>query len=269
MHTPRVLSREYKVTLRTEAFDGAEDQLLKTASNFWREFTDTIEKTIEDKDGNLDRIVKSRTIRFYDTEEHLLNKNSYIFRERRDRKTAKREVTLKFRHLDRYISQDRNMKAAGFDEGRTKFEEDIKAPFVILYSFSTTREIRDSEDLKRMKDLAILFPDLRDKLDRYEGDDKIRRVNGFTAKEVVIGRAKFQIGKRPRVDSECALIFWYDDDSGKQKPLVGEFSFRYGRKDGEYERDTAYRSYRVFEMLQKLTSWVDLNSKTKTGFIYA
>jgi hypothetical protein len=161
------------------------------------------------------------------------------------------------------------MKAAGPDEGRTKFEEDIKAPFVILYSFSTTREIRDSEDLKRMKDLAILFPDLRDKLDRYEEDDKIRRVNGFTAKEVVIGRAKFQIGKRPRVDSECALIFWYDDDSGKQKPLVGEFSFRYGRKDGEYERDTAYRSYRVFEMLQKLTSWVDLNSKTKTGFIYA
>jgi hypothetical protein len=46
-----------------------------------------------------------------------------------------------------------------------------------------------------MKDLGMLFPDLPDKLDSYEEDEKIEVVKGVTAKELVIGGARFQIGK--------------------------------------------------------------------------
>jgi hypothetical protein len=155
------------------------------------------------------------------------------------------------------------------DLGKTKFEEDIKAPFVTLYSFSTTRGIEDSEKLNRMKDLAKLFPDLPRKLNSYEEDERIEVVNGFCAKELVIGGAGFQIGRKPRIDSECALILWYDHEGDEEKAVVEEFSFRYGNKDGKYKQDSAYRGYHVFEILQQnLTLWVDKDSKTKTAFFY-
>jgi hypothetical protein len=140
MNIERVLSREYKVILQAEAFEGGEKQLLKTAGDFWREFKRAVDKTIDDKDGNLDKIAKSRMIRFYDTKEHLLHRNSYLFHERREVGTEKSEVTLKFRHSDRYISQDRSMTPRDPDAGKTKFEEDIKPPFMILYSSQLPRE---------------------------------------------------------------------------------------------------------------------------------
>ena len=97
-----------------------------------------------------------------------------------------------------------------------------------------------------------MFPDPPDKLDSYEEDEKIEVVKDVTAKELVIGGARFQIGKRPRMYSECALILWYDNDGDLQKPVIVEFSFRYRSKDGEYKRNTAYRGYRV-TLQQELT----------------
>jgi hypothetical protein len=78
MNIERVLSREYKVMLRTKPFEGDKQELLKTAGQLWRDFKNAIDKAVGDKDGGLDTITKSRTIKFYDTGEHLLNKNSYI-----------------------------------------------------------------------------------------------------------------------------------------------------------------------------------------------
>ena len=268
MNIEKVISREYKVMLQPEVFAGGEQQLLDAASTFWHEFKRATDEAVGDKDGNLDRIADGRTIKFYDTKGHLLGNNSYIFRERQNIGTEKREVTLKFRHVDRYISQDRQMKAGDSDRGRTKFEEDIKPPFVTLYSFSTTQKIADGKKLNKMKDVELLYPGVRDSLDHYEEGEEIEIIRGFTARELAIAGAKFQISKKPRLNSECALIVWYDNEGDERKPVVVEFSFRYGNRDGEYKRDTAYRGYEVFQILQGgLTRWIDANSKTKTAFV--
>lgn len=256
--------------LRANAFDGGAQQSLEAASKFWHEFAEAIDKKVGDRDGDLRTIGNNRTIRFYDTSKRLLNKNSYIFRERKSVETQEREVTLKFRHRDRYFSQDRNMQAADPDRGKSKFEEDIKPVFETLFSFSTTQKISETKNLNRLKDVTLLYPGLPDKLDHCEEDEAIEIINGFTARELVIEGARFQIGKNPRVDSECALILWYDWDGDDRKPVVAEFSFKYGDRDGEYRGNPARRAYDVFQTLQeKLNLWIDADSKTKTAFVYS
>jgi hypothetical protein len=259
MSRERVVSREYKIILRADLFGGDEQQLLKAASNFWHELEQAIDQVVLDTDGDLEKVTYRRTIRFYDTDQDRLHRNNYIFRERRNH-AGEREVTLKFRHPDRYISQDRNMNAA---------EADIKPRFLTLYSFSTTQKIADTKNLNNMKDVARLYPDLPDRLDHYAEDEEIKMVRGLTPRELIITGASFQISKNPRLYSECALIVWHDNGGLEEQPVVVEFSFRYGNKEESYTRNMARRAHDVFQTLQeKLTSWIDPNSETKTAYVY-
>jgi hypothetical protein len=254
--------------LRANLFAGSEQHVQNSAGTLWAAFKHAIGKVAIDSEGDLENITKRRTIRFYDTKDKVLDKNSYIFRERCDLETGEREVTLKFRHLDRYVSQDRDMKGAS-GKGKTKFEEDIKPAFATLFSFSTTQTISETENLTRLKDLALLYPGLPGRLRHYDEEDKLEIINGFTAREIVVVGARFQIGKEPRLDSDCAVIAWYNHKSAAETPVVVEFSFKYGNKNGEYEREVAERCYRVFEiLLRDLTTWIDPNSRTKTAFVY-
>jgi hypothetical protein len=263
----KVISREYKVMLCKDLFAGDEQQLLKTANKFWDVFSQAINNIVSNVDGDLEEIADNRIIRFYDTEEHMLYKNDYIFRERQDTNTGEREVTLKFRHLDRYVAQDRNMES-GNTEGETKFEEDIKIPFSVLYSFSTTQKIFRNNNFNKLQDIAKLYPDLSYKLIHYREEEKIKTV-GLTIRELVIKGARFQIRNNPQLDSKCALIVWYDNNGDDQKPIAVEFSFKYGDENEGYTRKMAQRAYDVCQILQqKLTSWVDLKSDTKTAYIY-
>ncbi len=263
----KVISREYKVMLCNDLFAGDEQQLLKAASKFWDVFLQAINNIVSNVDGDLEEIADKRLIRFYDTDEHILYKNDYIFRERQDTNTGEREVTLKFRHLDRYVAQDRNMES-GNTEGETKFEEDIKIPFSVLYSFSTTQKIFSNNNFNKLQDIAKLYPDLSYKLIHYREEEKIKTV-GLTIRELVIKGARFQIRNNPQLDSKCALIVWYDNNGDDQKPIAVEFSFKYGDENEGYTRKMAQRAYDVCQILQqKLTSWVDLKSDTKTAYIY-
>src|SRR5262245_37834831 len=123
MPKPTVVSREYKVMLRAARFRGDEEALRRTTRAFWLEFRRAIGPVVIDSDGELDSIEKARLILFYDTAGHLLNENGYIFRERRGEPPGDREVTLKFRHPDGYVAQDRHV-GMGNAGGATKFEED-------------------------------------------------------------------------------------------------------------------------------------------------
>lgn len=269
MPEERVMSREYKIMLRADLFAGDGQQLLKAASEFWHNFKTVVDDIVIDADGDLDKITRKRTIKFYDTDKHRLRSNDYVFRERCDIDTGKREVTLKFRHPDRYISQGRNMDARDADRGKTKFEEDIKRPFLKLYSFSTKQKIPNTKNVNTMSDPVRLYPDLAEKLDHYEEDEEIKVVGDFTARELVITGGEFQISNHPKLESECALIVWYDNVRDDKKPVVVEFSFRYGNERGNYTRNMAQRAYDVFQIIQKkLKSWIDPKSKTKTAYLY-
>lgn len=264
-----VTSREYKVMLRPSAFDGGPQRCLEAASGFWNEFSAAIATTVRDREGDLRTMGRERMIRFYDTRARLLNEHRHIFRERLSTAQPEREVTLKFRHQDRYFCQDRNMRAAEADRGKTKFEEDIKPVFETLYSFSTTQQISGKKKLNKLKDVTLLYPGLAEQLDHYENDEEIEVIGGFTARELVVEGARFQIGKNPKLDSECGLILWYDLQGDDQKPVVAEFSFRYGNRNADFEGNAARRAYEVFQILQEsLKGWLDPDSKTKTAFVY-
>ncbi|MBE9076812.1 hypothetical protein IQ241_05800 [Romeria aff. gracilis LEGE 07310] len=267
MNREKITSREYKVILRKEHFVGDERQLLKASKAFWQSFKQVAVDIVLDSEGDLEKIVDRREIQLYDTKKQLFYNKNYIFRERYDVLTHKREVTLKFRHLDRYVSQDRDMKANNHSEKGYKFEEDIKSPFLVLYSFSSTQTIPIDENFSKVRDVLRLYPSLSDEFTNYNEDENIKSVGNIIL-EIVLKGAKFRIRKNPQLDCKCALIVWYakDDD---EKPVVVEFSFRYGDDSENYTKKASQRAYDVFYKLQhKLEDWVDIESETKTSYIY-
>jgi hypothetical protein len=113
-----VVSREYKVVFRRNRFDGDEQKLLKAAAAAWRDFTACVRGVVLGVEGDLARIKARRLITFFDTKKQDLNTRKYIFRERRDLENDEREITLKFRHPDRFVAQDRKMDVSGSDHAR-------------------------------------------------------------------------------------------------------------------------------------------------------
>jgi len=263
----KVVSREYKVMLKKERFIGTQMALLERAGEFWSSFRREVQDIVYDSDGSLDRVEKRRAVKFYDGADRPLQEDNYVFRERVEPGTDKREVTLKFRHADRYITQDRDMAAADFESGRTKFEEDIKLPFMTLYSFSTKQSIPQGRTLDKLADLCGLYPGLKKRLKPSQEEVPLEIVRDFTASEVVIVGADFQIGKSPKVEAECGLIVWYDQAGDPGTPVVAEFSFRYEDEREEYDGEPAKRAYDVFGRLGDM-DWVDAEGPTKTAFVY-
>ena len=162
------------------------------------------------------------------------------------------------------------MAAADVENGKTKFEEDIKLPFIKLYSFSTKQPISDGNSLNKLNDPGELYPDLKKQLKSYRDNELIDIVGDFTAREVVITGADFQIRKSPKVEAECALIAWYDEAGEEDRPVVVEFSFKYKNEREEFDGEAAQRAYDVFGRLKDmLAEWVNSEGPTKTAYVYS
>src|SRR5262249_24084285 len=151
----------------------------------------------------------------------------YIFRERIGIDDKSREVTLKFRHPDRYIASDRCMDAQKGSRAKTKFEEDIKPPFQHLFSYSTSQMIQSDRRGGRIKDVLQLYPGLKESLTGFADEEPLGVVDDFTARELVIGGASVQLGKTHNVSSGCVLAIWYDNSDSNGNSVVAEFSFKY------------------------------------------
>jgi len=275
MKNREVNSREYKIMLDPKKFRGNEDKLLRKAQKFWDTFSKAIKGIVTIKNDTFDE-KEQRLVQFYDTEDKILYENDYVFRKRTEIGSKEPEVTLKFRHRDRYISQARDMKDKDGNIEDQKFEEDIKPPiFVSLYSFSNKSKIKQSKKLNQLNDPGRLFPDLPKRLgDRYVEDQKLKLVNRFTAYEIAIEGPSFQIDDDPELKCKCALIVWYKKKF-TEKPLVAEFSFKYKDQDKttqeNFSGEAAQRAYCVFQILQddeKLKYWVDPEGSTKTKCAY-
>ncbi len=268
MKTRKVVSREYKLMLQAARFGNTDKQLLTAAGQFWEEFAGAIEPLVVSVEGTLDTIGKQRLIAFHDSDERHLWAAGYIYRVRRTLNGGRPEVTLKFRHADRYVAESRQMKSRRL-RSETKFEEDIKAPFVSLYSFSTRGRVARNEVPATLDDVTAFFPDLAKRLGRIKKRQALSQVNGVTACETVVTGPIVTIGAKPLVEAECALIVWNKHGSTDGQPLAVEFSYRYGNPGGRYSGKIARRAFNIFEVLQRdLTDWVDTHSTTKTALVF-
>jgi len=266
---PRISSREYKLMLNAAKFAGDEDQLNAAAGALWRDLAAIIVPSAVAVSGTDDIERKRRQVRFFDTRDTWLRSNDYVVRERVDLEHAERELTLKFRHPDRFISQDRDMTPADGLEADLKFEEDIKPPFQALYSFSSTVLVKEGTALETLKDVSRLYPGLAEAVDEFPKAEPLSVVGGFTAYERVIKGTSFQIRKDPEVCACCSLTLWYDSEAG-DTPVVAEFSFKYEDEKEAYTAKMARRAYDAFMDIQaRLGDWIDPRSMTKTAYIYA
>jgi hypothetical protein len=263
-----VVSREYKVMLRPQRFAGDEKSLRATARAFWRDFAQALGSRVVRTEGDLAEVKSQRLIRFFDTKQQRLNQSHYVFRERKDLAAGEREVTLKFRHPDRHVAADRDMTPGQRAKAKTKFEEDIKAPFVSLYSFSSTLRVKEKKTFGNLEDVARMFTDVPRRLPEFTPKETLEVVNGFTAREVVLGGATVRISRKRKAAAECALIVWYDHQKKNDRPVAVEFSYRYGDKREAYGGATSRRAFDAFHVLAGLEAWVDPKPRTKTAFVY-
>ncbi|MFI0432481.1 MAG: hypothetical protein ACH36H_05020, partial [Candidatus Nanopelagicales bacterium] len=196
-----VTSREYKVMLKPDLFIGDAAAFSAAVAEFWAALRDRLGTIDIPVSGGFDEVKAMRLIRFFDTGANSLHGESYIVRERLDTVSEEREVTLKFRHPDRYVAGDRVMEAAS-DTSKTKFEEDVKPPFVSVFSFSTTAPLEAAAELATLGDVADIFPGLQDAVNDLPREEPLQLVAGFTAKEVVLAGAEILLGKRD-IPAEC------------------------------------------------------------------
>jgi len=267
MMRQNVVSREYKVMLQTDRFTGGAERLLARAKEFFADLAAAATPLTLGTHGEFEA-GKQRRIRFWDTKSQHLNELGYICRQREKMTNAEREITLKFRHRDRHVSQDRDMGAVAGVAAKTKFEEDIKKPFVSLYSFSTTADVGDERPFPRLGDVGRVFPDLRDKIRADDVDQAMVAVNDFVVREQVFEGPFVTLDRAPAGDAECAMIVWYRIDGNPENPVAVEFSYRYGDKDEAYGGAMAARAFDVFTALQDLEHWVNPTDLTKTALVY-
>lgn len=264
-----VTSREYKVMLTPSLLDGDQASLLDVVAGFWADLTRALMRLDIPTTGAFSGVKARRLVRFFDTDVHAINGSSYIIREREDIDTGEREVTLKFRHPDRYVAADRSMDAADASDVKTKFEEDVKPPFVSVFSFSTTQPLASGRVLEQLEDVVDLFPGLAEAVTELPHDVPLVLVRDFVGREIVLEGATLLLGKRD-IEAECALVVWYDEGATDTTPVVAEFSFKYGDDAEDYRGSVARDAYDVLRLLQEgVGDWVDPNPRTKTAFVYA
>jgi len=264
-----VISREYKLMLRAARFAGDEAALNEAAAAFWRELAGIVLPSAVAVSGTEDIARKRRKVRFFDTADRWLRHTDYVVRERIDLENGERAVTLKFRHPDRFISQDRDMTPAEAFSADMKFEEDIKPRFQSLYSFSSTIVVDEDEALETVNAVCKLFPGLAAASDAIPKDEPLIAVGDFTGYERVVKGTTFQIRKDPQVFAECSLTLWYEQEQGEE-PILAEFSFKYEDPKEDYTATMARRAYDAFMAMQdELGDWLDAESMTKTANVYA
>jgi hypothetical protein len=263
-------SREYKLMLRPSKFKGDEARLLETANHLWQDLASIIVPYAIVVSGTEEVAPhKRRQIRFLDTQDRWLNSNNYVLRERVDVEKNERQVTLKFRHPDRYISQDRDMAPADGYKKDMKFEQDIKPPFQAVYSYSSNALVKEDTPLAILQDIEEIFPGLSNAAAEFPKDEKLSEVGNFTAYERTIRGTSFQICKDPETSAVCSVTLWYASEED-DKLLLAEFSFTYEDAKEAYSAKMASRAYGAFIAIQeKLGDWIDPKAKTKTEYVYS
>ena len=253
-----VSSREYKLMLDASLFTGSNPT--NEISQYWNDLNNVIVNDLNSNSSGSLSLMKNRIVKMYDTQGScLLRNNHLVFRERIE--NTDREVTLKYRSLDRYIAGHQDMSGTKSD-AQTKFEEDLGAPFSSKFSQSTTQGISNSKNLNKLDDPIGLYPDL----EKYNFDDTtpIVQVGTLTIYEKVYKNAFVDLGNK---DAEFSLTLWYLS-AASTTPVIAEISFKYKDVNEDYSENVVTRAKKLFELMQTMTTWNNINSTTKTAFVY-
>lgn len=252
-------SREYKLMLDPALFAGSSPAT--AVSQFWNDLEPLIENNLSRTATGTFALTKSRTVRFYDTPlTCVLNNHSYSFRERVE--NSAREVTLKFRSPDRYISQYEDLSGTETDAS-TKFEEDISAPFASKYSNSTTQGISDTKNLNKMDDPIRLYPGLLSY--GFDDTEAIAIVGNLTVEESVYEGTEVDLGNE---NGAFSLTLWYKSGI-TTVPVIAEISFKHKDAAEDYSQNVVTRSKTLFELMQTMSGWLSPSSLTKTAYVYS
>lgn len=261
MAPPVVSSREYKVMLDHRLFVDH-----KTAAAGFGSALQTVARRLKKTAYRGDfKTDTRRDIVFLDTPDQSVLLNRFVLRKRLDRGADKAEYTLKCRSPDRYVAAGAAVSSARKPPAdQPKFEEDIGPPFVSRFSHSCTVNGPTAAP-QTLGDAARLFPALsRLKRDGVRCPESIPLgpVGGAHVYERVLRGPELTFAD---VTARVALILWSDGPEGR--PLVSEFSFRYGHDAEDYSSGTAQRAMRFFEEVQRL-DWCTPDARTKTQFVY-
>jgi len=261
---PDVISREYKLMLKTNQFTYQSEAT--DVANLISDSVTAIEAAINRNVTGTPSLAHVRDVTFYDTASTCVLTNlGYSFRERVENGNS--EVTLKFRGPDRYISdfEDVSSSTSG---AATKLESDVGAnsttDFKIIYSHSTT--VPNTRTINNMLDINHYFAGFETDY-ALSNTLSLSPVSYLTIKERVYKNVIIDLGS---IDAEISVTLWYlGTPSGAQSPVVGEISFKYQDNSANYTRKVVNRAKDSFSALQGMSSWIDPNSITKTAFVYA
>lgn len=262
-----ITSREYKLMLSADRFQDREEGI----KAFWDLVRYIVKKTRgvhEVKTQSLEEPFKERRTWYMDTPGKDFNATGWVLRKREEEKKGKKKfkTTLKYRSPDRFISASKDL-SANAKKSETKFEEDLVPAFSSKFSHSTSVETEKDDPIKDVGDVAKLFPGIKQL--GLPDDVKIRKVNGFTANEVVYHIGNFKVGN-DKIRVNCCISFWYLTGKEDMHPLAAEFSFDYDRDEkAGFPVHVCQVAKYIFSTLQKQGGWVDLGGTTKTAFAYS
>lgn len=261
--SPLVQGREYKLMLDPSQFTGSSTTLQTKVNAYWNDVKTVITSALLSRtaSGNL-TFDQQRSGMFYDVPTTCeLNKLGYILRERVNA-SGTRELTLKYRSIDRYISGAKNVNGnqAGAE---TKFEDDITAPYKAVFSNSSKQNISAGKNINYTQDIVDLYPG-------FSGENlwnqlPLVKVGNATITEKTWKGGLADLGSK---NGEFTLTLWYTSSSSITPSLV-EVSFSYGDSDEVYTGKVAGNAKLLLEKMQAMATWPLPSGLTKTAWVYA
>ncbi|TQF70226.1 hypothetical protein [Pseudoalteromonas luteoviolacea] len=258
---PIIDSKEYKVMLSNTYFSNSIEPDI--VNQVFRELADiTLAATNKPLLGD-SYLSKIRQVRFYDVQHACtLKKLGYIFRERTEKNQS--EVTLKYRHVDLYMSHFEDVSSQHTD-ATTKLEADYSVThsgvWKVVYGHST--KVPNTRNINEIKDINKHFDGFEH---AYQLPDAmpLNLVSGLNVYERVYKGPTVDLGRQ---QAEFSITLWYQNELSNT-PLVAELSFKYAEQQGDFSKTVTQRAAHLFESISNNLDYIDSTSMTKTQFVY-
>jgi hypothetical protein len=262
---PDLDSREIKVLLRPDAFEDADDFFEKSLNlirNLAAEKKVRFHEPVEAK-------VKTREIRYFDTEDFALRAKGWTLRQRLktrgERRADHAELAIKFRSSDRGAVMNADISVDPKYTSKDEFEEDIHpvevdGPWRSSYARRSKIENLPVFESPSIADVASIFPSLAEH--GLDSELQLVSVGGpFIEKRMQPGYLDF--GGAVLADVE---ITWLENAAGEA--IVGEISYDYSFTEKKSSVASIWASLQFLPSLRLALGEAWQPGSGKTSFIF-